>query len=220
VNIAGGNVTSGPSSANQLAVSKADANASNDADTTQKQDQTQNVGGDPSCAIGCGGAGGAQIGIQKADTQQWAFAFGLSDQNAVNANTPVNVAGGNIYSGPSSANQFAVSKADANASNDADTTQKQDQTQNVGGDPSCFIGCGGPGAAQIGIQKADTQQAAFAAALSLQNAVNSNTPHSVAGGNIYSGPSSANQFAFSDANGDASNDADTFQWSKQYQKVG
>jgi hypothetical protein len=42
----------------------------------------------------------------------------------------------------------------------------------------------------------------------------------VAGGNIYSGPSSANQFAFSDANGDASNDADTFQWSKQYQKVG
>jgi hypothetical protein len=220
VNIAGGNVTSGPSSANQAAASSADSTASNDADTTQKQDQTQNVGGDPSCSIGCGGAGGAQIGIQKADTQQWGFAFGLSDQNAVNANAPVNVAGGDITSGPSSANQFALSSADATASNDADTTQKQDQTQNVGSDPSCSIGCGGPGAAQIGIQKADTEQGAFAAALSLQNAVNSNTPHSVAGGNIYSGPSSANQFAFSNADGKASNDADTFQWSKQYQTVG
>jgi hypothetical protein len=220
VNIAGGNITSGPSSANQLAVSSADAKATNDADTKQKQDQTQNVGNDPSCAIGCGGAGGAQIGIQKAETEQGAFAFGLSDQNAVNANTPVNVAGGNITSGPSSANQFAFSSADAKASNDANTKQKQDQTQNVGGSSSCYVGCGGPGAAQIGIQKADTQQGAFAAALSLQNAVNSNAPHSVAGENIYSGPSSANQFAFSDAFGKASNDADTFQWSKQYQQVG
>jgi hypothetical protein len=220
VNIAGGNVTSGPSSANQGAVSSADAKSSNDADTTQKQDQTQNVGGNSSCFIGCGGAGGAQIGIQKADTQQGAFAFALSDQNAVNANTPVNVAGGNIYSGPSSANQFAFSSADAKASNDADTTQKQDQKQYVGGSSSCHVGCGAPGAAQIGIQKADTQQAAFAVGLSLQNAVNSNTPHSVAGGNIYSGPSSANQFAFSDADSKAFNDADTFQWSNQYQQVG
>jgi trimeric autotransporter adhesin len=220
VNIAGGNVTSGPSSANQAAVSSADSKATNDADTTQKQDQTQNVGGNSSCSIGCGGAGGAQIGIQKADTQQWAGAFALSDQNAVNANAPVNVAGGNITSGPSSANQLAVSSADAKASNDADTTQKQHQNQYVGGSSSCHVGCGAPGAAQIGIQKADTEQGAFAAALSLQNAVNSNTPHSVAGGNIYSGPSSANQFAFSDADGKAKNDADTFQWSKQYQTVG
>src|SRR5262249_51184924 len=220
VNIAGGNITSGPSSANQAAVSKADADASNDADTTQKQDQPQNVRGNPSCYVGCGGAGAAQIGVQSADTQQWAGAAATSQQNAVNANVPVNVAGGDITSGPSSANQLAVSKADADASNDADTTQKQHQNQYVGGDPSCSIGCGGPGAAQIGIQKADTQQGAFALGRSLQNAFNSNTPHSVAGGNIYSGPSSANQFAFSFADGDASNDADTFQWSKQYQKVG
>jgi hypothetical protein len=220
VNIAGGNVTSGPSSANQLAVSDADSKATNDADTTQKQDQTQNVGGNSSCYIGCGGAGGAQIGIQKADTQQWAGSFALSDQNAVNANAPVNVAGGNIYSGPSSANQFAVSSADSKASNDADTTQKQHQNQYVGGSSSCSVGCGAPGAAQIGIQKADTEQGAFSAALSLQNAVNSNTPHSVAGGNIYSGPSSANQFAFSDADSKARNDADTFQWAWQYQNIG
>jgi hypothetical protein len=220
VNIAGGNVTSGPSSANQAAASSADSKAKNDADTTQKQDQTQNVGGNSSCFIGCGGAGGAQIGIQKAETDQWAGSAAISKQNAVNANVPVNIAGGNVTSGPSSANQFAFSSADSKASNDADTTQKQDQNQYVGGSSSCHVGCGAPGAAQIGIQKADTQQGAFSAALSLQNAVNSNTPHSVAGGNTYSGPSSANQFAFSDAESKAFNDADTFQWSKQYQKVG
>ena len=220
VNIAGGNITSGPSSANQWANSEAEANASNDADTTQKQDQTQNVGGNSSCLAGCGGAGGFQLGIQKADTQQWAGAFALSDQNAVNANAPANVAGGNITSGPSSANQWANSEAEAKASNDADTTQKQKQYQTVGGNSSCYFGCGGPGGAQIGIQKAETEQGAFAVGLSLQNAVNSNTPHSVAGGNIYSGPSSANQWANSEAEGKASNDADTFQWASQYQKVG
>jgi hypothetical protein len=220
VNIAGGNITSGPSSANQWANSEAEANASNDADTTQKQDQTQNVGGNSSCLAGCGGAGGFQLGIQKADTEQWAGAFALSDQNAVNANAPSNVAGGNITSGPSSANQWANSEAEANASNDADTTQKQKQYQTVGGNSSCYFGCGGPSGAQIGIQKAETKQGAFAVGLSLQNAVNSNTPHSVAGGNIYTGPSSANQWVSSEAEGNAFNDADTFQWASQYQKVG
>jgi len=220
VNVAGGNITSGPSSANQLANSQAEAKSSNEADTTQKQDQTQNVGGSSSCKVGCGGAGGFQLGIQKAETQQWAGAFALSDQNAVNANAPVNVAGGNLTSGPSSANQWANSEAEAKASNDADTTQKQKQDQTVGGSSSCFFGCGGPGGAQIGIQKADTEQGAFAAGVSLQNAVNSNAPHSVAGGNIYAGPSSANQWASSEAEGKAFNDADTFQWASQYQKVG
>jgi hypothetical protein len=220
VNVAGGNITSGPSSANQIANSEAEAKASNDADTTQKQTQTQNVDGS-SCHVGCGGPGAAQqLGIQKADTQQWAGSFALSDQNAVNANTPVNVAGGNITSGPSSANQWANSEAEAKSSNDADTTQKQKQDQTVGSDSSCYFGCGGPGGAQIGIQKAETEQGAFAAGLSLQNAVNSNAPHSIAGGNIYAGPSSANQWASSEAEGKAFNDADTFQWASQYQKVG
>ena len=219
VNVASGNITSGPSSANQLANSEAEAKSSNDADTTQKQDQTQNVGGSSSCLAGCGGAGGFQLGIQKADTQQWAGSFALSDQNAVNANAPANVAGGNITSGPSSANQWANSEAEAKASNDADTTQKQKQYQTVGGNSSCYFGCGGPGGAQIGIQKAETKQGAFAAGLSLQNAVNSNTPHSVAGGNIYAGPSSANQWANSEAEGKASNDADTWQFAWQNQQV-
>jgi len=136
VNVAGGNITSGPSSANQLANSEAEAKASNDADTTQKQTQTQNVDGS-SCHVGCGGAGAAQIGVQAANTQQDAKAAAISKQNAVNANVPVNVAGGNITSGPSSANQLANSEAEAKSSNDADTTQKQDQTQNVGGSSSC-----------------------------------------------------------------------------------
>jgi hypothetical protein len=220
VNVAGGNITSGPSSANQLANSQAEAKSSNDANTTQKQDQTQNVGGSSSCLAGCGGAGGFQLGIQKADTQQWAGAFALSDQNAVNANAPVSVAGGNITSGPSSANQWANSGAEAKASNDADTTQKQKQDQTVGGNSYCYFGCGGPGGAQIGIQKADTEQGAFAAGLSLQNAVNSNTPHSIAGKSIYAGPSSANQWVNSEAEGKAFNDADTRQFAWQNQMVG
>src|SRR5205814_3863867 len=137
-------------------------------------------GGNSSCYFGCGGAGAAQIGVQSADTQQWAGAAAISKQNAVNANVPVNIAGGNITSGPSSANQLANSEAEAKASNDADTTQKQEQAQNVGGS-SCKLGCGGPGAAQIGIQKADTEQWAGALAVSKQNAVNGNAPVNIAG---------------------------------------
>src|SRR5437762_2171332 len=220
VNVAGGNITSGPSSANQLANSEAEAKSSNDADTTQKQDQTQNVGGSSSCKIGCGGAGGFQAGVQLADTTQSAGSLAVSKQNAVNANVPVNVAGGNITSGPSSANQLANSEAEAKSSNDADTTQKQDQTQNVGGSSSCYFGCGGAGGAQIGVQSASTDQWAGAAAISKQNAVNANVPVNIAGGNITSGPSSANQLANSQAEAKATNDAETTQKQDQTQNVG
>src|SRR5213080_4136917 len=217
VNVAGGNIASGPSSANQLANSEAEAKSSNEADTTQKQDQTQNVGGRSSCKIGCGGAGGFQAGVQLADTSQSAGSLAVSKQNAVNANVPVNVAGGNITSGPSSANQLANSEAEAKATNDANTTQKQDQTQNVGGSSSCYFGCGGAGAAQIGVQKASTEQWAGAAAISKQNAVNANVPVNIAGGNITSGPSSANQRANSEAEAKATNDANTTQKQDQTQ---
>src|SRR5207245_10656999 len=122
-----------------------------------------------SCSAGCGGAGAAQIGAQLSDTNQKADAKAVSDQNAVNANVPVNVAGGNITSGPSSANQLANSEAEAKASNDADTTQKQDQTQNVDGS-SCPVGCGGAGAAQTGVRVAGTPQDAAAATLSGRSA--------------------------------------------------
>src|SRR5256885_702077 len=219
VNIAGGNVAAGPSSANQLASSEAEAKASNDADTSQKQNQERTVGGG-SWSAGGGGAGAAQIGAQLSDTNQKAGALAVSDQNAVNANVPVNVAGGNVTSGPSSANQLANSQADAKASNDADTTQKQTQTQNVDGSSSCHVGCGGAGAAQIGVQAADTQQWAGAAAISKQNAVNANVPVNIAGGNITSGPSSANQLANSEAEAKSSNEADTTQKQDQTQNDG
>src|SRR2546429_4227847 len=218
VNIAGGNVSAGPSSANQLASSEAEATASNDADTSQKQNQDQTVG-DGSCSAGCGGAGAAQIGAQLSDTKQNAGALAVSDQNAVNANVPVNVAGGNTTSGPSSANQLANSEAEAKASNDADTTQKQTQTQNVDGS-SCHVGCGGAGAAQIGVQTADTEQGAEAAAVSKQNAVNGNAPGNIAGGDITAGDSSATQDANSESEAKASNDADTTQKQDQEQNVG
>src|SRR5258708_38524854 len=87
-----------------------------------------------------------------------AGSLAVSKQNAVNANVPVNVAGGNITSGPSSANQLANSEAEAKSSNDATTTQTQDQTQNVGGSSSCYVGCGGAGGAQVGVQAANTPQ--------------------------------------------------------------
>src|SRR5207302_7199808 len=116
-----------------------------DVKPVQYQDTPQHVGDSSSCYVGCGGAGGAQIGVQSADTQQWAGAAAISKQNAVNANVPVNIAGGNITSGTSSANQLTNSSAEAKASNDADTTQKQEQAQNVGGNSSCLAGCGGAG---------------------------------------------------------------------------
>src|SRR5437868_4631452 len=147
---------------------------------------------------GGGGAGALQAGVQQAATNQQAGAAAISKQDATNANVPVNIAGGNVTAGPSSANQLASSESEAKASNDADTSQKQTQARTVGGG-ACHAGCGGAGAAQIGVQAADTHQDAAAAAVSKQNAVNANVPVNVAGGNITSGPSSANQLANSEA---------------------
>src|SRR3989440_7071482 len=93
---------------------------------------------------GGGGPGAAQIGVQNASTDQWAGAAAISKQNAVNANAPTNVAGGNVTAGPSSANQLASSEAEAEAKNDADTSQKQKQDQTVGSG-SCPAGCRGAG---------------------------------------------------------------------------
>jgi hypothetical protein len=259
VSIAGGNVSSGPSSANQAATSTATTDVSNTAKTDQDQTLKQDVGGDgkdrchdrcdgkdghdgkDGCFAGCGGAGGFQVGIQKAETDQWALGVAKSDQNAVNANTPVSIAGGNVTSGPSSANQLATSTATTDVSNTAKTDQDQTLKQNVGGKDcgcghdgkdgrdskdghdgkdGCFAGCGGAGGFQVGIQKAETNQWAAGIAISEQNAVNANAPHSVAGGNIADGSSSANQAATSTATTDVSNWAKTDQNQWQWQQVG
>ena len=92
VSIAGGNISSGPSSATQNATSNATTNVSNDATTHQNQWLTQNVGGS-SCHAGCGGAGGFQLGLQNAKTNQGALGLAFSNQNAVNSNTPHSIGG-------------------------------------------------------------------------------------------------------------------------------
>src|SRR5204863_380649 len=84
VAIAGGDVNSGPSSASQEASSAATTNVGNEATTNQGQSQEQTVGGNGSCLVGCGGAGGAQFGIQNAETKQFALGFAGSEQTAVN----------------------------------------------------------------------------------------------------------------------------------------
>ena len=231
VSIAGGNISSGPSSATQTATSSATTDVSNKAKTDQDQTLTQNIGsgcgcdgkvsrdGKDGCYAGCGGAGGFQLGVQNAETNQWALGIAKSDQNAVNGNAPVSIAGGNISSGPSSATQTATSSANADVSNKAKTDQDQTLTQNIGGS-SCHAGCGGAGGFQAGVQLAQTNQWALGIAKSDQNAVNSNTPHSVAGGNIYDGASSATQMATSSADTDVANKAKTDQNQWQDQRLG
>src|SRR6476661_2358232 len=218
VSIAGGNVNSGPSSASQNASSSATTDVSNKAKTDQDQSLRQDVGGG-SCKLGCGGAGGFQAGIQDAQTNQLAVGVAKSDQNAVNANVPVSIAGGNVSSGPSSATQTATSNATTDVSNKAKTDQDQHLSQNIGGG-SCLAGCGGPGGFQVGVQKADTNQAAIGIAKSDQNAVNANVPVSIAGGNVSSGPSSATQTATSTGYTDVDNRAKTDQDQGQHQSIG
>jgi hypothetical protein len=218
VTIAGGSVTVGPSSANQMATSTATTNVSNTADTKQDQSQSQNIGGS-SCVAGCGGAGGYQAGVQSASTNQVAVGSSDSDQNAVNANVPVTIAGGNVNSGSSSATQTANSNATTNVSNDSKTHQDQTQNQNIGGS-SCVAGCGGAGGYQLGVQQADTEQAALGSSYSNQNAVNGNAPVTIAGGNVNSGSSSATQTANSNATTNVSNDSKTHQDQDQNQNLG
>jgi hypothetical protein len=237
VSIAGGNVSSGPSTATQNATSNATTDVSNRSKTSQDQGLTQNVGGGSSCLAGCGGAGGFQLGVQKADTNQWAAGAAFSNQNAVNSNTPVSIAGGNIYSGPSTATQNATSNATTDVSNKAKTDQNQYLTQNVGSgcgcdskgyDPKsssdhssgCIAGCGGAGGFQVGLQNAETNQWAAGVAKSDQNAVNGNSPASTAGGNISSGPSTATQNATSNATTDVSNKSKTDQGQYLTQNIG
>jgi hypothetical protein len=219
VTIAGGNVTSGPSDATQNASSEANADVKNKSKTNQDQTQNQNIGGSGSCKAGCGGSGGFQVGIQHADTKQIAAGIAKSDQNAVNANVPVTIAGGNVNSGPSTATQNATSTATTDVKNKSKTDQDQTLNQNIGGS-GCYAGCGGPGGFQLGVQKADTKQIALGFAKSKQNAVNGNTPVSIAGGDITSGPSTASQTATSTADADVKNKAKTDQDQELNQNIG
>jgi hypothetical protein len=149
----------------------------------------------------------------------------------------VAIAGKDVSTGPSNATQTATSNATADVTNSAKTDQYQSLRQNVGSDKGCgcdgkvrerkgddygrdgcHAGCGGSGGFQLGIQNAETKQIALGLAKSDQNAVNGNSPHSTAGGNIYAdGPSAATQTATSDADDAVRNRARTHQnqWSPQ-----
>jgi len=174
----------------------------------------------PSAFADSGGSGGFQAGAQSASTNQAALGAAASYQNAVNANVPVSIAGGNVTSGPSSAGQTATSSATTDVSNKAKTDQDQHLNQNIGGNSGCYAGCGGAGGFQAGVQNADTNQLAAGAAVSNQNAVNANVPVSIAGGNVNSGPSSASQNASSSASTDVSNKAKTDQDQSLHQNIG
>jgi hypothetical protein len=158
--------------------------------------------------------------VQSAETEQAAVSSASADQNAVNANVPVNVAGGSILGGSNSANQEASNNAESGpASNGASTTQSNSQTQEAGGS-SCTIGCGGAGQSQESCQTSSTEQAAVSSADADQNVVNANVPVNIAGGSIIGGSNSAEQKATNGAtSGPASNSATTNQSNSQTQEA-
>ena len=209
VTIAGKNVSGGSSSANQKASNKAGAAAGNLALTSQKANATQ-VGGSSKCSYGCGGAGQFQLVGQNAVTKQNAEADADAKQNAVNGNAPVTIAGGSVFGGSSSANQAASNSTGAAAGNIALTSQSAAATQ-VGGSTKCSYGCGGAGQFQAVGQNAVTKQNAEADTDADQNAVNANVPVTIAGGNVFGGSSSANQWASNAAGALSFNLAKTLQ---------
>jgi hypothetical protein len=207
--ISGGGVSAGSSSANQNAGNAANASAQNTSLTLQAAQATQ-TGGGSSCYAGCGGGGQYQAVGQAAGTVQSADADADAKQNAVNANVPVTIAGGDVKTGSSSATQKAENEADADAKNGSLTIQAVEATQ-TGGGSSCKKGCGGSGQYQAVGQAALTAQDAEADADAKQNAVNGNAPVTIAGGDVKTGSSSATQNAENEADADAKNASGTIQ---------
>jgi hypothetical protein len=216
VTVAGGSTYGGTSSATQDAANAASATSTNDATTDQTAIAAQ-TGGTSDCKIGCGGAGQAQQIDQQAATIQKAASDADADQNAVNANVPVTVAGGSVKGGSSSADQTALNVAKASSSNDSTTDQTAIGKQ-IGGDSHCKIGCGGAGQAQQIDQSSLTVQKAKAESTAKQKAVNANAGASIAGKWAFAGSSSAKQGAFNFAGAKSSNEASTKQHAFAFQK--
>ena len=218
VTIAGGDVKAGSSSATQNAENEANAEAGNASLTAQAAGVKQS-GGSSSCKKGCGGSGQYQAVGQLALTAQNADADADAKQNAVNANTPVTIAGGDVETGSSSADQNAENEANAGAWNESDTVQLVSAEQSGGGS-SCTKGCGGSGQYQAVGQLALTAQDADADADAKQNAVNGNAPVAIAGDDVKTGSSSATQNAENEANAGAENASLTLQGAKVKQSGG
>jgi hypothetical protein len=215
VNIAGGNIMGGNNEANQTATNEAESEAENEASTNQNNEQTQEIG-KSSCMTGCGGNGQAQESQQTALTGQAAISEAQANQNAVNANVPVNVAGGNVTTGNNAANQTSTNSAESSAENEANTNQNNQQTQSIGSS-SCKTGCGGNGQSQESQQTAHTGQLAESQAEANQNTVNANVPVNIAGGSITTGNNEANQTATNTGNSSATNNSNTNQSNEQTQ---
>ena len=209
VNIAGGDVSTGDNSANQNNSNDATSTASNYASTTQSGPQSQSTSS-PGPSYGSGGSGQAQFNTQEAATGQAAFSHADANQNGVNTNAPVNVAGGDVRSGDNSANQNLSNDANSTASNDASTTQNSDQSQSASS-PGPSYGSGGSGQFQANGQEALTGQLAASSASAHQNGVNANVPVNIAGGDVSTGDNSANQDNSNGATSTANNNADTTQ---------
>ena len=218
VGIAGYDVVGGSSSATQTTTNDATSNASNTNTTNQTANPSQ-TGGSSSCLSGCGGNGQEQNVFQVGLTKQDADASSLAKQDAVNANTPISIAGKNVYGGSSSAAQTASNNATANAPNTSTTDQTANPSQ-LAGSLHCWSGCGGNGQEQNVFQIALTKQDADAKALAKQDAVNANTPVAVSGGNVYGGSSSATQTATNNATANAPNSSATHQVAELIQKSG
>jgi hypothetical protein len=220
VNVAGGNISdAGGNNATQNATNLAGSAALNGSKTDQSNTQTQSA--DPSsCYVGCGGAGQAQFNDQSALTGQYAASKAKADQNTVNANVPVNIAGGDISgAGDNNATQNATNAAGSLAGNLSSTDQSNSQSQDASS--SCLIGCGGSGQAQFNNQNALTAQAALSSADAKQNAVNANVPVNVAGGDISgAGDNNATQNATNLAGSAALNGSRTSQDNTQSQSAG
>ncbi|HLJ67346.1 MAG TPA: hypothetical protein VKX16_08300, partial [Chloroflexota bacterium] len=114
--------------ATQNATNSANSAAINLAHTNQTNTQTQS-GSSSSCLIGCGGGGQAQLSAQSATTWQAALSKAEAGQNAINGNSPVTTAGGNVAGGANNATQNATNSANSAAINLAHTTQEGGQTQ-------------------------------------------------------------------------------------------
>ena len=92
-------------------------------------------------------------------------------QDAVNADVPLSIAGGDSSGGSTSATQTASNTANGNAYNDSKTKQDAYPTQ-TGGAVTCGSGCGGPSQHQSVLQRGRTWQHGRSKAVGRQGVFN------------------------------------------------
>ena len=198
----------GSSSATQTATNKADADASNKSKTDQ----------DATCAdrrqlqfySGCGGNGKSRTSSRSARPSRTPMRTRRQAGCGQRERAGLDPGHRPDRPGSSSADQTARNSADADASNKSKTDQDATATQTAG-KSTCWSGCGGNGQEQNVVQIGETKQDADADASAKQDALNTNAPSLVIGGDPSSGSSSAKQDVSNKADADASNKSSTDQ---------